>query len=187
MDISPIKAKSLRKIEEPSSRRIEVAVLTLKAQFNGYILCQSHQRLLDVLNSGSNSDNAFGSDFLEIRDVDVLGLESQHPTRHLGIGYASRSNIVFVGERKCINSCRLELLYATREKKPILAEIELSSMLLKGSLYAELWQDLTGALNRNERFLPLTDVTLGHSLVDGTDKFEFVAVNRANIIFIGPV
>jgi hypothetical protein len=185
VDIFSAKSTPLRKKEEPGSQRIDVTVFTLKAQFNGYIVCQSHQRMLDVLNSTSNRDSVLGTDFLEISEVDVLEHNSPNPVRHLSVGYARRSNIVFVGERKCINSCRLELPYAMREKKPIPAEIELSCVLLKGSLHAEIWQDLAGALNRDERFLPMTGVSLAKSLVDGTDTFEFVAVNRDHIVFIG--
>jgi hypothetical protein len=185
MEIARPTLKPVRKVEEPNSQRIDVTVFTLKAQFDGYILCQPHQRMLDVLNSSSNRNNILGNDFLEIRDVTVNEHNSSRPARRLSIGYARRSNIVFIGERKCTNSCRLELPYAMREKKPISAEVELSSISLKGALHAEIWQDLTGALNRDERFLPMTDVSLDKPLVDGTDCFAFAAVNRDHIIFIG--
>ncbi len=185
MDTSPTKMTPLGKRDEPGSQRIDVTVFTLKAQFNGYIQCQSHQRMLDILNSNSSRNSVLGTDFLEIRDVDVLEHNSPTPVRHLNVGYARRSNIVFVGERNCINSCRLELPYAMREKKPIPTEVELSSVSLKGALHAETWQDLTGALNRDERFLPMTEVSLGKPLVDGTDTFQFVAVNRDHIVFVG--
>ena len=75
--------------------------------------------------------------------------------------------------------------FGMREKKPISAEVEFPHMILRGYLYAETWQDLPGAINRKERFLPLTDVNLDSPLVDGVDKFKFVAVNRDRIICIG--
>jgi hypothetical protein len=177
--------KPVRKADELNSQRIDVTVFTLKAQFEGHIMCQPHQRMLDVLNSAANRNNLLGNDFLEIRDVEIREHNSARPVRYLKVGYARRSNIVIVGERKCIDSCRPELPYAMRQKKPIPAEVELSSMSLKGSLHAEIWQDLTGALNRDERFLPMTDVSLNASPVDEQGKFEFAAVNRDHIIFVG--
>ncbi len=72
-----------------------------------------------------------------------------------------------------------------REKKPIRTEIELPQVILKGAIYAETWQDLPGALHRNELFLPLTEVELDVKLADGINHFDFAAVNRDHIVFIG--
>ena len=181
----PLSAKLLAEKEDAISQRIEVTVFTANAQFDGYILCQPNKRLLDVLNSGFNLDNVLSHDFLEIRDVNIFDHQSKNSIRHLDIGYARRSNIIFVGERKCVDSCRMELPYSMREKKPIPAEVEMPHIVLKGAMHAEIWQDLPGALNRNDQFLPLTDVELNSPLADGVNKFDFVAVNRDHIIFIG--
>ncbi|MEN8614874.1 hypothetical protein ABFB09_06310 [Dehalogenimonas sp. THU2] len=167
------------------AQRIEVSVFTINARFNGYILCKPHQRLLDVLNSGSSLNTTLNRDFLEIRDVDIFDNRSSEPSRHLDIGYARRSNIIFIGEKQCIDSCRKELTHPMREKKPIRAEIKMPGVILKGAMYAETWQDLPGALHRDEIFLPLTDVELDLNTGDGENRFDFGAVNRDHIIFVG--
>ena len=171
--------------EATTFQHIEVTVFTVNTQFNGYIVCKPHQRLLDILNAKSNLNNILSHDFLEIRNVDIFGRGSQNPDRHLDIGYARRSNIIFVGERKCLDSYRIEKTHPMREKKPIRTEIELPQVILKGAIYAETWQDLPGALHRNELFLPLTEVELDVKLADGINHFDFAAVNRDHIVFIG--
>ena len=168
-----------------SVQHIQVAVVTPNALFNGYIVCKPHQRLLDVLNSRSNMDHKLSHEFLEIRDVDIYEPSSRQPARHLDIGYARRSNIVVVGERTCKELCRVEKPHPMRSKKPIKVEIELLQSSLQGEIYAETWQDLPGALHRNETFLPVTGVRLEQPLADGTDRFDFVAVNRDHVVFVG--
>ncbi|AKG53221.1 hypothetical protein DGWBC_0541 [Dehalogenimonas sp. WBC-2] len=186
MDIFNINDQLSMETKALSSKRINVTIFTIDAQFNGYIECQQQQRLLDVLNAITDRNNILGDDFLVINDVDVYYLQPKNSIiRHLSVGYIRRNNIVFVGENKCANDCKLEMPFGMREKKAISAEVEFPRMILRGYLYAETWQDLPGAINRKERFLPLTDVHLDSPLIDGVDKFEFVAVNRDRIICIG--
>lgn len=166
-------------------QHIQVTVYTVDAQFNGYVMCKPHQRLLDVLNSKSNLDHKLSHEFLEIRNVEIYDRTDSRPVRHLDIGYARRDNIIFVGERECLEHCSVEKIHPMRAKKPIITEIELPQVLLKGSIYAETWQDLPGALHRNETFLPVTEVQLDKPLADGVTGFKFAAVNRDHIIFIG--
>jgi hypothetical protein len=166
-------------------QQIEVTVFTVNAQFNGRIICKPQQRLLDVLNARANMNNQLSHDFLEIRDMTIFDRTGQSAVKRLEVGYARRSNIIFVGERECLEHCRVDKPHPMRDKKPIMTEIELPQVLLKGAIYAETWQDLPGALHRNESFLPVTGVRLDHPLVDGTEAFNFVAVNRDHIIFIG--
>ena len=57
--------------------------------------------------------------------------------------------------------------------------------ILKGKMYAEVWQELLQALDRDERFLPLTSVTVWPELANGESRFDFVAVNKDQVVYLG--
>jgi hypothetical protein len=52
-------------------------------------------------------------------------------------------------------------------------------------MHTEVWQELLEILDSEERFLPLTGVRVSPALATGDSEFDFVAVNKARIDYLG--
>jgi hypothetical protein len=52
-------------------------------------------------------------------------------------------------------------------------------------MHTEAWQELLEILDSEERFLPLTGVRITPALATGDAEFDFVAVNKARIDYLG--
>jgi hypothetical protein len=54
-----------------------------------------------------------------------------------------------------------------------------------GQMYVEVWQKLLDALDRADKFIPLTNVRIYPEQENTVFTFDFVAVNRDKIIYLG--
>jgi hypothetical protein len=179
--------------EDPRLTKVAVVVCTVSGTYSGITYRLSDQRLLDALNEGFTSKALrMGKDFVPLTDV-----QAYFPTGtkvHLASRYAStyirKANVFFVGERVPRQSETAEpggrpKVRRARTKKTIAAEIHMPPYILKGQIYAEVWQELIQALDSGERFLPLTNVTLWPELANGESRFDFVAVNKDQVVYLG--
>jgi len=179
--------------EDPRLVRVAVVVCTVSGTYSGITYRLSDQRLLDALNEGFTSKALrMGKDFVPLTDV-----QAYFPTGtkvHLASRYAStyirKANVFFVGERAPRQGERAEAgdrpkVRRARTKKNIAAEIHMPPYILKGQIYAEVWQELIQALDSGERFLPLTNVNLWPELANGESRFDFVAVNKDQVVYLG--
>lgn len=179
--------------EDPWLTRVPVVVCTVSGTYSGITYRLSDQRLLDVLNEGFTSKALrMGKDFVPLTDV-----QAYFPTGtkvHLASRYAStyirKANVFFVGEPGPRHGGPAApggkpRVRRARTKKTIAAEIHMPPYILKGQIYAEVWQELIQALDSGERFLPLTNVTLWPELADGESHFDFVAVNKDQVVYLG--
>jgi hypothetical protein len=48
-----------------------------------------------------------------------------------------------------------------------------------------VWQELLHALDGDAKFLPLTNVAVWPELPDGEARFDFVAVNKDQVVYLG--
>jgi hypothetical protein len=72
-----------------------------------------------------------------------------------------------------------------RKKKPIGVEVHMPLYNLIGRMHGEMWQELLDALDGEETFVPLTEVVISPALATGESKFDFVAVNKNQITYVG--
>ncbi len=179
--------------DDPRLIKVPVVVCTVSGTYSGITYRLSDQRLLDALNEGFTSKALrMGKDFVPLTDV-----QAYFPTGtkvHLASRYAStyirKANVFFVGERGprpggAAGSGDRPGARRARTKKTIAAEIHMPPYIVKGQIYAEVWQELIQALDSGERFLPLTSVTLWPELANGESRFDFVAVNKDQVVYLG--
>jgi hypothetical protein len=170
-------------------KQVKVLVCTETCTLSGFTYCMNHQRLLDTLNQ-SVVANAMpiGKDFLPLVQVEV-----SFPNGDRKIAQevnVRKSNIIFVGEKSesqpAISETRdRQLTYRTKPKTALSAEIHLPSYVLKGQIYGEAWQHILDVVDRADEFIALTNVEVRRTPDNAELTFDFVAVNRDKIIYIG--
>ena len=166
--------------------RVKVLVLTVSGIFTGYTTYRRHQRLLDALNKGFFTPKIQStSDFMPLYDLDIH--EPGNMVRHMDMVYLRKGSILFVGEQTNEPRPPSTLVYPMRKKKPIQAIINLPETSLKGNMHSEMWEELQDAINRNDQFIPLTDVDFSTPLLEGISHLSFVAVNKERIVYVGKV
>ena len=170
-------------------RPVEVVVCTTTGTFSGLTYRLDRQRLLDALNQGlAPKGSSIGRDFLPLTQVEVCSPDGT--TASLESTFVGKANILFVGERnkgQVSPSAEGGDQRGThwREKKPVATEVRVSSYVIVGNMHTEVWQELLEILDSEERFLPLTCVRISPALATGESEFDFVAINKARIDYLG--
>jgi len=170
-------------------KQVTVFVYTESCILNGYTYCMNHQRLLDTLNSNVLANSVpVGKDFLLLTQADVCFPDgNKKSTTEANV---RKSNILFIGERsdsqpEITQNGDRQLAYRIKPKTPLAAEIHLPSYVLRGQIYGEAWQHILDVVDRADRFIALTDVQVVRTPDLAELTFDFVAVNRDKIIYIG--
>ena len=179
---------------DPRLTKVPVIVCTVSGIYSGLTYRLPDQRLLDALNEGFSSKALrMGREFVPLTDVEAYfptGTKVPLASRYRST-YVRKANIFFVGElsrqegKTDMEPKEKRRQHRTRTKKTISAEIHMAPYILKGQMYADLWQELLHALDRDEKFLPLTNVTVWPELADGKSQFDFVAVNKDQVVYLG--
>ena len=174
-------------VNDAKLKQVKVLICTETCTLSGYTYCMNRQRLLDVLNQSLIANSmSMGKDFVLLTNVEVF---SPNRGKELIASVSVRkSNILFVGEE---SECQPEIseikdrpnVYPVREKTPMAAEIRMPSYIIKGQMYAEMWQQMLDVVDRADKFLPLTNVEIYPMLDNTVLTFDFVAVNRDKIIY----
>jgi hypothetical protein len=184
-------------LEQPDSgwrsdtrlRPVEVVVCTTTGIFAGRTYRLDRQRLLDALNQGlAPKGSPIGRDFMPLTQVEVWSPDGSKAS--LASTFVGKTNILFVGEK---NKGQGSLPTdggdqrgpRWREKKPAGTEVHVSSYIIVGNMHTETWQELLETLDSNERFLPLTNARISPELAIGDSEFDFVAINKAQISYVG--
>lgn len=177
--------------EDPRLSRVPVVVCTISGTYSGLTYRLADQRLLDALNRGfSFRALRMAKDFVPLTDVQAYfptGTRVKMASRYRST-YIRKANILFVGEvsrQQSEIAADKRRVPRARAKKTIAAEIHISPYVLKGQMYAEVWQELLHALDGNDKFLPLTNVTVWPELPAGEARFDFVAVNKDQVVYLG--
>jgi len=169
-------------------KQVKVVVCAETCTLTGYTCCMKHQRLLDVLNQDFIPNSLpIGKDFMSLTDAEVSFPNGER--EFMASIYVRKSSILFVGEKSEGESEKPEIedrstMYLAKAKNPIEVEIHMSSHTLTGQVYAQSWQRLLDAVERTDKFLPLTDVEIYPALGNITSTFDFIAVNRDKIIYV---
>ena len=179
---------------DPRLSKVPVIVCTVSGTYSGLTYRLPDQRLLDALNEGFSSKALrMAREFVPLTDVQAYfptGTKVPLASRYKST-YIRKANIFFVGElRRQKNEIDVEpkekrKLLRAKTKKTIGTEIHMAPYILKGQMYADVWQELLHALDRDEKFLPLTNVTVWPELADGESRFDFVAVNKDQVVYLG--
>lgn len=170
-------------------KQVKVFVCTETCSLVGYTYCMNHQRLLDTLNQNVVANAIpLGKDFLPLAQVEVSSRNGEKKSS--SEVNVRKSNILFVGEKSESQPATTEtkdrqLAYRTRPKTPLAAEIHLPSYVLTGQIYGEAWQQILDVVDRADKFIALTDVGVMQTPDNITSTFDFVAVNRDKIVYIG--
>jgi hypothetical protein len=169
-------------------RQEKVVACTETCTFAGYTFRMHQQRLLDALNQSLAVGSLHAArDFMPLaRGEAYLSDERKKPVADT---YVRKANILFVCQESVNGNGVSETndrpkVYPMREKKPIRAEVHLSSYTLVGQMYGEMWQQLLDSLDRDETFLPITNVNIRPALSNGESAFDFAAVNKDQIIYV---
>jgi hypothetical protein len=128
-----------------------------------------------------------GKDFLPLTQVEVsLPTGEKKITADANV---RKSNILFVGEKSegqpAISQTKdRPIIYPMRPKTPVAVEIHLPLYILRGQMYAEAWQQILDVVERADKFIALTNVSVYRTLDKAALTFDFVAVNRDKIIYV---
>ena len=170
-------------------RQVEVAVFTDTCTLTGHTYCMKFQRLLDVLNQDFTPNLLpIGKDFMPLTEVEVSFPSGKRES--MASIYVSKASILFVGEKsehqpKIPETEDGPKAYPVRAKKFIGVEIHMPLHKLTGQTYVEVWQKLLDAVDRADKFIPLTNVKIYPKLENTVLTFDFAAVNRDKIIYFG--
>ncbi|MBL7061873.1 MAG: hypothetical protein ISS54_03965 [Dehalococcoidia bacterium] len=170
-------------------RQVEVAVFTDTCTLTGHAYCMKSQRLLDVLNQDFMPNLLpLGKDVMPLTEVEVSFPSGKRES--VASIYVSKASILFVGEKsehqpEIPETEDSPKAYPVRAKKFIGAEIHMSLYTLIGETYVEVWQKLLDAVDRADKFMPLTNVKIYPTTDNTVLTFDFVAVNRDKIIYVG--
>jgi len=70
-------------------------------------------------------------------------------------------------------------------KKPVEAKVCIAPFVLVVRLHSAAWAELITSLHQEETFIPLTKVQISTELPTGDTQFDFVAVNKDQVIYVG--
>ena len=170
-------------------KQVKVLVCTETCIFTGYAYCGNHQRLLDILNQSTLANSTqSGKDFLPLTQVEVSlpkGEKKITPET-----YVKKSSILFVGEinegQTTISQIKdRPMFYPMRPKVPMAAEIHMPLYILRGQMYGESWHQILDIVDRADNFLALTNAEVFRILDHAASRFDFAAVNRDKIVYVG--
>lgn len=171
--------------DDTNLRQIKVVVCTETYTFEGDTYYTYGQRLSDVLNEGFTvDDSVFGKYFLPLTNVSVFPPKGVEETA--ASTYIRKSSILFVGEkvRKPPDPTATPFIYPVREKAAVDVKIRFPTYTLVGKAHNDLWEVLVDTLEKEEKFLPLTKVEIIPKAANETSKFDFVAINKDQIMYV---
>ena len=168
--------------------RSALVVCTGTHIFSGFIYRSYGERFLDTLNEGISFENSVDSRcFLRLNDVEVLTLDGRK--ENVSSIYVRRSKILFVAEKKGSQSVASWTDLPSRSSLPrqkirLRARVSLPIYGVVGSMHYDIGNSIVDTLETYSEFVPMTNVEISPQLLNGESAFDFVAINRDQIIYI---
>lgn len=167
-----------------------VEVYTSASIIRGILPHYSNLRLLDILNRVMAEPSNERKDFLHIQEASVNGLDED--AKFMESVYVNRHNILFIKEidnSDIYNEHKKpdKYIYPYVEKQLVSIKFYLPFYTITGYMHCSKGRGPVEALKSNINFFPLTDVKIISNLGIGETTSKFVAVNRAQILYIGTV
>ena len=185
MDQRPVRKAGKRWHEDTSLAKVPVLVCAASGLFLGNTYHITDQRLLDALNGGFVAKALrMGKDFMPLTEVEAVSPNGKKTS--LSRVYIRKSNIYFVAEKTAAgtdqNAVRREHLI--RKKTPAGTEIHMAPYVLKGNVHIDIWEEFLDTIDRDLRFMPLTEARIVPALPGSVSTFDFVAINKDHIGYI---
>ncbi len=172
--------------DDTSLVRVPVVVCAAFGTFIGNTYHIDDQRLLDALNGGFVAKALrMGKDFMPLTEVEAyspIGKRATHPCI-----YIRKSNILFVAERRDESKGEVDgkrRAHLQRKKMQTRTEIHMPPYVVQGNVHIDVWEELLDTIDRDQRFMPLTDVRIHPALAGGASAFDFVAVNKDHVAYL---
>jgi hypothetical protein len=166
--------------------KVPVVVCAAFGTFVGNTYHIDDQRLLDALNGGFVAKALrMGKDFMPLTEVEAyspIGKRATHPCI-----YIRKSNILFVAEKRDGSKGAVDgkrRAHLLRRKMQTRTEIHMPPYVVQGNVHVDIWEELLDTIDRDQRFMPLTDVEVHPALSRGTSAFDFVAVNKDHVAYL---
>jgi hypothetical protein len=171
---------------DPDLRPVDVVVCTTAGTFVGHTYRSSRARLLDALNKGfAARSTRIGLDYIPLTDVEAYLPGGERGT--MTSAHIRKANVILVAERRGGqpegDSAKTGRVVVA--KKPVDASVRTTPYLLTGRLHSAAWAELVTSLHHEETFVPMTKVRISPPLATGESEFEFVAVNKDQVIYVG--
>lgn len=172
--------------DDTSLVKVPVVVCAAFGTFVGNTYHIEDQRLLDALNGGFVAKALrMGKDFMPLTEVEAyspIGKRATHPCI-----YIRKSNILFVAEKRdepkgAVDGKRRAHLQ--RRKMQTRTEIHMPPYVVQGNVHIDVWEELLDTIDRDQRFMPLTEVRIHPALAGGASTFDFVAVNKDHVAYL---
>jgi hypothetical protein len=169
--------------------KVPVVVCAASGTFVGNTYRIEDQRLLDALNGGFVTRALrMGKDFLPLTEAEAFTPNGKRTS--LPCIYVRKASIFFVGEKGVEKGdVRLAVeekrrAHLRRNKMQTGTEIHIPPYVLQGNVHVDAWEELLETIDRDQRFMPLTDVRIQPSLAGGASAFAFVAVNKDQVTYL---
>jgi hypothetical protein len=171
--------------DDPKLKRVNAVVIITGCTLAAMTYRGHQQRLLDVLNRSFVANaRRIGKEFVPLTEVEAFFYSGEK--EHLASTHINKSSILFVAERSGGQPERsgspAAEVYPLRAKQALTARVDIPPYTLSGKMYAELQHGLVHVIDGDEMFLPMTEVLITPPLPTGEWKFDFVAVNKHQII-----
>lgn len=171
---------------DPDLRQVDVVVSTTAGTFVGHTYRTSRLRLLDALNKGFAARGVrIGLDYIPMTDVEMYLPEGGKQT--MASVHIRKANVVFVAERSGgqVDTDSSKAGRVIVAKRAVEAKVCMAPHVLVGKLHSAAWAELITSLYQQEIFIPLTKVHISPELATGESYFEFLAVNKDQVIYVG--
>jgi hypothetical protein len=165
-----------------------VLVYTDTNMFRGYMTHAISERFLDILNRDSmvnkpNINNAF----LPLTEVEIYDRDGRKENV-AATCLLNKNNTLIVaeprityGELPPAKPFRFTLF---QRKKPVWVNIQVQDLSVVGQVYINQSESSIKALEMDQTFLPVTSATLTSKLNSSHSEFDFLAVNKNQIISV---
>jgi hypothetical protein len=178
---------SIKELEE-APRCTYVEAFTERNIFRGYTTHAISERFLDILNNGSIvNKSTLANDFLPLTEVEIFDMNGKKvevtPNCLL-----NKSNILVVAE------CRITqgelppakpFLYTLfQRKQSIWVNIQIQDLTINGQVHVNQNETSIQDLEIEGGFLPVTQATIASKLNCSDSEYDFLAVNKNQIISI---
>ena len=172
--------------DDTSLIKVPVVVCAVSGTFVGTTYHINDQRLLDALNGGFVAKALrMGKDFMPLTEVEAYTPNGKRTT--LPCIYIRKSNIFFVGEKRAESKVAVDgkrRAHLLRRKMQTGTEVHMPPYVLQGNVHVEIWEELLDTIDRDQRFMPLTEVKINPAPAGGTSAFDFVAVNKDHVVYL---
>lgn len=172
--------------DDTSLIKVPVVVCAVSGTFVGTTYHINDQRLLDALNGGFVAKALrMGKDFMPLTEVEAYTPNGKRTT--LPCIYIRKSNIFFVGEKRAESKVAVDgkrRAHLLRRKMQTGTEVHMPPYVLQGNVHVEIWEELLETIDRDQRFMPLTEVKINPAPAGGTSAFDFVAVNKDHVVYL---